>query len=245
MADQLTLTELGFRIALLPPLARGAAGDGPPVFSRALAGPWLHARRLIELWKVVDGDDTSLTQAFRFLDQEAVAGAISKTLTAKDCPVSDPRYWNFPALDDLLPELQELSWQAMLAGALWVEGIKGVRGKRHRAVLPAELPRLRPDWELSRLVLGTSDKFIDVRARRPPAEPVRKTWKDKPTQAKVDAAMEEIAKGYPPDVHPSEQEIWNKLKAKLEATRQQARNAIKKHPRLRGQRGYSSTKSPS
>src|SRR5262249_58306496 len=175
MVDSLPLAELEFRIALLPAISRGAH----------LAGPTLHARRLVELWKVDDNDDVPLAQAFRLLDTEAVAGAILRTVMAGEYP-GDRRHWIFPPLADLLPELQELAWQAMLDGALLVEAIKGVRGTRPRVVLLAELPRLRPDWRLSRLVRvgcdgcdgeigrGGRDEFIDVRVRRPPAEPVKK-----------------------------------------------------------------------
>jgi len=247
MTDPLPLTELEFRIALLPPISRGAH----------LAGPTLHAQRLVGLWKVDDGADVSLAQAFRLLDAETVAGAILRTLMAGDYS-SDPRHWIFPPLVDLLPELQECVWQAVLDGTLLVEGIKGVRGTRHRAVLAAELPRLTPDWRLSRLVCdgcddrdggigdGVRDEFIAVRVRRPPAEPIKKAWRDKPRQADVDDAMGEVAReyqDYPPDApRPAFDLIWDKLKVRCgDVTREQARNALaSRAPHLRGQRGYSS-----
>lgn len=231
MAELIAWAELEFRIAVRP----------PPISRGVFDGPRLHAARLIELWKVDDGDDVPLAQTFRLLDVGAVAGAILRTLTAKEY-CGDPLYWHFPSLNDLLPELRDLSWQGMLDGTLPVEAIKGVRGTRPRAVLVAELPRLRPDWELSRLVLGTSDEFIDVRVRRVPAEPIKKAWREKPTKKAVEAAMLDIAKGYPPGARPGEAKILAKLKARLPgATRAQERDAVKKcAPHLRGQRGYSS-----
>jgi hypothetical protein len=138
MAVLLPLAELE-SIALLPPISRGAHLGGPP----------LHARRLIDIWQVADGDDVPLAQAFRLLDEGAIAGAILRTLHAGDREYSgDPRHWIFPPFADLLPELRGLSWQLMLDGALQVEGVRGARGKRRRAILPAELPRLAPDWNL-------------------------------------------------------------------------------------------------
>jgi len=118
-------------------------------------------------------------QAFRLLDTEAVMRAILRTRATRDYP-GDPRYWILPPLADLLPALHELAWQAMLDGTLLVEAIKGVRGTRPRAVLPAELPQLVPDWGLSRLVRDGDagrDEFIDICVRRPPAEPDKKAWR--------------------------------------------------------------------
>jgi hypothetical protein len=51
-ADPLTLAELEFRIAQLPPISRGTH----------LGGPTLHAARLAALWQA--DDDVSLAQAF-------------------------------------------------------------------------------------------------------------------------------------------------------------------------------------
>ena len=135
MAD--ALAELELRILLLPPISRGAH----------LAGPALHAQRLVELWGVEGGDDLPLTEAFRLLDSDAVTGVILRTLYASDREYHNPHpsYWVFASLDDMLPELRDLSWQAMLTGALLVEA---VRGKRCQVVQPAELLRLAPDWEL-------------------------------------------------------------------------------------------------
>ena len=165
----LATAELEFRILLLPPISRGTH----------LSGPHLHAQRLVELWKVDEGDDIPLAQAFRLLDAKAVVGAILRTLVAGDYP-NDARHWVFPSLTNLLPELHELSWHAMLDGVLSVEAIKGLKGKRHRVVAPVELPRLRPDWQLSRLCLGERDEFVDVRVRRPPIEPIQKRWRVSP-----------------------------------------------------------------
>jgi hypothetical protein len=217
-----------------------------PAISRSVhfAGPALHARRLVELWKVDAADDVPLAQAFRLLDVEAVAWAILRTLMAGDYS-GDPRHWVFPPLVDLLPELQELAWQAMLDGALRVEAVKGVRGTRPRLVLPAELPRLRADWGLSRLVRaggddgdggdggiggGGRDEFIDVRVRRPAAELVKPAWRpDKPSQKDVDAGVQKLAQTHSPGSL-SEEEF---LKALAElvpgAVRTHIRAAVEKH----------------
>ena len=223
MVDSLPLAELEFRIALLPAISRGAH----------LAGPTLHARRLVELWKVDDNDDVPLAQAFRLLDAETVARAILRTSATRDYP-SDPCHWIFPPLADLLPELQECAWQAMLDGALLVEAIKGVRGTRLRVVLPTELPRLAPDWRLSRLVrdgcdeeIGGEgrDEFIDVHVRRPPVERVKKAWRDKPSQKDVDAAVKYLVQSSPGSL--SEEEIWQDVKVLVPSlTRKQVRAAI-------------------
>jgi hypothetical protein len=231
--------ELQLRIALLPPISRGAHLDGPP----------LHAQRLIELWQVADGDNVPLAQAFRFVDKETVAGTILRTLYLSDTEYPDGgHHWHFPGIGDLLPELREAAWQLMLDGALEVKGIKGVRGNRHRAILPAELPRLTPDWGLSRLTRGARrDEFIDVRVRRPPAEPIKKAWRgEKPSRENLREAMRSIAKDYPADVHPPEPEIWDALKKRLghAVTRAQARDALKDHA-LKGRRGRRWSKSPS
>jgi hypothetical protein len=259
MADLLPLIELELRIALLPPISRGAH----------LGGPRLHAQRLVDLWKIGGGDDVLLVQAFRLLDADVVAGAILRTTAAGDCP-GDPRHWVFPPLADLLPELHALAWQAVLEGALLITAIKGVRGTRRRRVLLAELPRLRPDWRLSRLVHDERDgcdgcdgqiggwgswhdEFIDVRVRRTPAESIKATWRhDKRSQEAVNDAMDEIAKGYLPAEEylkgaprPAFDEIWGKLKTRCgkDVTREQARNALlERAPHLRGRKGYSSKK---
>jgi hypothetical protein len=177
--------EIELRIALLPPISRGTH----------LAGPRLHAERLVELWKA-DGE-VVLAEAFRLLDVETVAGVILRTVTANEYE-GDPRHWHFPPFIDLLPPLRAAAWQTLLGGTLLIEAIKSVRGTRHRVVLPAELPRLAPDWNLSRLALNSRDEFIDVRCRRSPTEPIKKTWRlEKPSSAELDAAVREIAKTYP------------------------------------------------
>jgi hypothetical protein len=225
------LAELAFRILILPPIPRGAH----------LVGPDWHARRLVELWQVTESD-VLLADAFRLLDVNAVAGAILRgTVELKH--EGDPRYWTFPTLEKLLPELRELAWQRMLAGSLLVEGIS-IRGKRHRSVLPTELPRLTPDWELSRLTQGGRDEFIEVRIQRAPDEPpAKKTWREKPSNAQVESALADIAKGYPAGAQPAADEVLDKIRKRLgpEVTRSQVRAALKKSV-LHGRRGYRSTK---
>jgi hypothetical protein len=166
MVADLPAAELEFRIALLPPVSRGAH----------LAGPSLHAQRLVEFWKVADADEVSLAQAYRLLGAAAVEAAIWRLVGANEYP-GDTRYWAFPPLEDLLPELHEATWQTMLTGTLVTTAIRGVRGKTRRVILPAEMVRLTPDWELSRLGETTSDKFTDVRVRQAPAVPIKSTWR--------------------------------------------------------------------
>jgi hypothetical protein len=252
MTEQFAVKELKARIALLPAISRGAP-ISEAWSARALAGPWLHADRLIDLWPVADGEDVPLAQAFRFLDIEAVHGAILRALGAKDYPASDPRYWFFPPLEDLLPELRELSWQAMLVGALKVEAIKSVQGKRAkrpRRVPPIELPRVAADWELARLVRDGADAFIEVRVRRATAEPVKEAWRPHPSEGELRGAVEEVARRYQSGARPSfDDEVLPALKAHLrrpDLPRQTGRDAWTKYaPHLKGQRGYRSTKSPS
>jgi hypothetical protein len=239
MADLLPQAELEFRILLLPPISRGTR----------LEGPALHAKRLCELWKVEDGD-VALGEAFRLLDASIVAGVLWRIITTDNFAdrCTDPRYWIFPSLDELVPALREEAWQEMLAGTLTVEAIKGVRGKRHRVVLPAELARLVPDWKLLRLTLDGRDEFIDARVRRRPAESVKKAWRERRDQAAIKNATLQIAKRHPPGTQPpSASEFWGELKELLgpTVTREQARNALKDYaPHLIGRRGYSKGKSP-
>jgi hypothetical protein len=234
VADPLPAAELELRIALLPPISRGTH----------FGGPALHARRLVELWKVDPGVDVSLAQAFRLLDVNAVEGAIWRALGAQEY-AGEPRHWTFPGIEGLLPELRELSWQDILGGTLITEAIKGVRGKRHRTVLPAELPRLKPDWELSRLTVDGRDVFIDVRIRRAPSAPVKKNWREPSSEKVLKSVMQDIERPYPPDAKPPFKEIFAALRDRLpDLPRDVARNALIKYaPRLCGRRGYRGTKS--
>jgi hypothetical protein len=233
--DVLGVAEIEFRIALLPPISRGAH----------LAGPRLHAERLTELWRA--NGEVPLAEAFRLLDVDAVAGVILRTVTAGEYE-GDPRHWVFPPLADLLPPLRAQAWEAALDGELVLEGIKGITGRRHHALTPALLPRLTPDWELSRLLRDSRDEYIDVRARRMPAEVLPRPWQPKPTRSEVEAVAKEIAQAYPPPAQLPFDDFWAMLKARhSKTTRQQALDAQKScAPHLRGQRGYrSKIKSPS
>jgi hypothetical protein len=237
LAESIPFFELELRIALFcPRISRGAH----------LGGPAIHAERLVELWKVEADDDVPLAQAFRLLDAETVARAISRTalMSDNDYP-NDPVHWPLPPLGDMLPELQAAVWEALLDGALLVEAIKGLNGTRRRAVLPVELARLRPDWSLSRLCLGKQDEFISARVRRAPAKPVKKNWRERPSDEAVDTGMREIAKGYGSDARPALEDVWKALKTLPgleEVTREQVRKVLKKKAfsRLSGQRGYRS-----
>jgi hypothetical protein len=237
LAESIPFFELELRIALFcPRISRGAH----------LGGPAIHAERLVELWKVEADDDVPLAQAFRLLDAETVARAISRTalMSDNDYP-NDPVHWLLPPLGDLLPELQAAVWEALLDGALLVEAIKGLHGMRRRAVLPVELARLRPDWSLSRLCLGERDEFVAARVRRAPTKPVKKNWRELPSDEAVENGMREIAKGYGPDARPAFEEVSKALKALPgleEVTREQVREVLgkKAFSHLRGQRGYRS-----
>lgn len=121
---ELPLAEIEFRLALLPPISRSAH----------LAGPKLHAERLIELWKA-DGE-VALAEAFRLLDVATVAGVILRTVVAGDYDEGDPHHWLFPRFADLLLSLREAAWQEILAGKLGLEAIKGVTGRQHRPLAP-------------------------------------------------------------------------------------------------------------
>jgi hypothetical protein len=177
-------------------------------------------------------DDVPLSQAFRLLDVEAVARAIANTalMSDNDYP-NDPVHWPLPPLGDMLPELQAAVWEALLDGALLVEAIKGLNGTRRRAVLPVELARLRPDWSLSRLCLGKQDEFISARVRRAPAKPVKKNWRERPSDEAVDTGMREIAKGYGSDARPALEDVWKALKTLPgleEVTREQVRKSSRR-----------------
>jgi len=231
MAD-LPLVEIEFRMTLLPPISRGTH----------LAGPRLHAERLVALWKA-DGE-VSLGQAFRLLDVESVAGAILRTSVERDYR-GNPRYWHFPPLADLLPELRALTWQEVLADRLTVEGIASERGKRHRVLSALELPRLSPDWQLSRLMRGDSDRYVDVQVRLPSAAPERSWWKRPPDDV-LKAAIKEIASGYAPGVQPTFDEVHAALNQRLgdQVPRDEARNILKTlAPQLIRGRGHRVTKS--
>lgn len=219
MADDPELIDFETTILLLPPVSRGAH----------LVGPLLHAQRLVELWKGDANTDTAvpLALAFRLLDAEAIAGAISRAAATEEYS-SRPSYWDLPSAEVLLAGLRELVWQAMLEGTLQVEAIEGVRGTRYRVLLPAELPRLTPDWGLSRLMLDGRDEFIGVRARRMPAEPVQRAWREPIAKADLKAAAEAIAQIYA-GTQPSEEEFWGKLKdqtGRQDLTREEARKAL-------------------
>jgi hypothetical protein len=235
--DVLGTAELALRIALLPPISRGAH----------LAGPRLHAQRLIELWKT-DGE-VPFAEAFRLLDVDAVAGVILRTVAMSEYE-GDPRHWHFPPLTDLLPPLRETAWQEILAGRLVLEAIKGITGRRHQPLAPAALPRLIPDWKLSRLTRDGRDEYIEVRVRPMPATDIPRPWQPKPSPEQIKAAAKAIAKDYPPpDGWLPFAKFWAELKARAGAgvTKRQALRALDDHaPHLRihpGHRGKN--KSPS
>jgi hypothetical protein len=240
VAEPIVLADLEWRIAMLPPISRGAHLGGPP----------LHAERLIALWKVDDEDDVPLADAFRLLDVKAVAGAIMRTAIymCENTITDDHRYWAFPSLEAMMPELQEMAWRAALDGTLQIDAVKAPKGKRRITVTSAELRRLHPDWPGSGLVFhlphGDRDAFVDARVRRAPAAwvaPVKKPWSaKKPSEAPLRNAMLAIAKTYPTGAKPAREEIWQRLKGELGdgVTRQQARDALNKYaPQLRGERG--------
>jgi len=227
VAELLALAELELQVDLLELISRGAHLDGPIQ----------QARRLVGLWKVDSGDDVPLAQAYRLLDAKPVAGVIRRTVgTEEYADAGDPRYWIFPGLGSLEPQLRALSWQAMLDGELVVEAKPGVRGKRYRAVSPAELVRLTPDWTVSRLLRDGVDVFIDARVRRPSPEVVKKTWREHPDRSAVVRAMAKIAES---GSNPSQQDLLSMLRVEFPGLpRQMMRDAFPQVPQLRGRRGY-------
>jgi hypothetical protein len=218
--------EIELRIALLPPISRGAH----------LAGPQLHAERLVALWEA-DGA-VALGEAFRLLDVEAVAGVL-RTVVAGDYDSGDPRHWHFPPFADLLPELREAAWQEALAGRLVLEAIKGITGRRHQPLVPALLPRLIPDWVLSRLTRDGRDEYIDVRVRPMPATAIPRPWQEKPSRDELKDAVEDAAEAYSSEDPPLFDEFWAAVKIRAPGTTQiQMRKALKEQvPRLLRTRG--------
>ena len=74
MAEPIPLAELEMQIALLPRLSRGVH----------LGGPAIHAKRLVEFWKVGDDDDVPLEQSFRLLSVKEVERAIARAALMSD-----------------------------------------------------------------------------------------------------------------------------------------------------------------
>src|SRR5262249_54461389 len=106
---------------------------------------------------------------------------------------------------------------------------------------------LAPDWRLSRLVRdgcdeeiggGGRDEFIDVHVQRPPVEPVKKAWRDKPSQKDVDAAVKGLAQAHSSGSL-TQGKIWAALKPAVPGeTRKQTRGALRRHaPQLTRPRG--------
>jgi hypothetical protein len=224
VVDVLGAAELEFRIALLTPISRSAH----------LASPRRHAERLVKLWHSPDGE-VSLAEAFRLLGVDAVAGVIQRVATERDYQ-GDPRIWHFPPLAELLPELREAAWQEALAGKLVLEGVKGIRGRRHQPVELALLPRLTPEWELARLTRDGRDEWIDVRACPIAAAALPKPWqKGKPSCHEIKAAAQDAAEAYSSEDPPSFDQFWAAIKIRAPgATQLQVRDALKKHvPHLR------------
>ena len=219
----------------MPPISRGAH----------LAGPRLHAERLTALWKA-DGP-VALGEAFRLLDVEAVAGVILRTVVAGDSDEGDPRHWYFPPFPDLLPPLRAQAWQEILAGKLVLEAIKSITGRRHQPLVPTLLPRLTPDWALSRLTRDGLDEYIEVRARPMPATDIPRPWQPKPSPGEVEAAVNKIAQAHPPPDWLPFPNFWAELKARLgpEVTRSVAIDSLKYAPHLRGKRGQTRQKKSS
>ncbi|MGO8918014.1 MAG: hypothetical protein ACLQJR_19090 [Stellaceae bacterium] len=219
--------ELEWRIARLPPLSRGLH----------LAGPRAHAERLVVLWRS-DGP-VPLSEAFRLLDADMVAGAILRTIAASEDGYPDPRHWRFPDLEALLPELRACLWQEIQAGHLLVKADR-------RTLPPKDLARLTADWQLSELCRSGRAEFVGVTARRrpPAASPQQKKQKrHKPiAQDAIKAATMTVAESYPADAKPPFDEFWGKLKKLLPGIpRRTALAALNDYaPHLKGKRGYQS-----
>ena len=262
MAESIPFAELELRIAFLPPVSRGAHLGGPAIHAERLVELWkIEAGDDVPLeqaFRLLDAETVAgvILRATLAKDAGVEAWTVEHLAKfwdaadnndgeapAKDYP-SDPRYWTFPSLSGLLFELQELCWEALLDGVWRTEALKIVRGKigkTPRVISPIELPRLRPDWKLSRLCRGDQDEWLDVRVRRTSVEPPAE--RQRPSQAALRAelkrAMEEIAQGYSKGVRPPFKEIEAALKTRLPwVTRRQAREAVAKYtPQLHGERG--------
>jgi hypothetical protein len=230
----LPLAEVEARLMLLPPISRGTH----------LRGPTLYAERLVELWRA--SDDVALSEAFRLLDASSVAGVLLRAVVNDDpSPRSaDRRYWKFPALTELLPALREQAWKGMLAGRFMVEGIPGERGKQHRPLSPSELPRLSPDWQLSRLIRDGCDAYVEVRVSDPPPVAPVKRWRKPPPQKDIKDALLAILKTAPTlSGENLEDALCERLGEGM--TRQKARAAIKQWaPQTVKPRGRPRKKSP-
>lgn len=190
------------------------------------------------------GDDVPLSQAFRLLSVPEIARAIDRTAHMSDHDYSnDPVHWPLPPLVDLLPELHDAVWRALLRGEMQLEATRYARGgisKIARLVPPIELPRLRPDWKLSRLCRGELDEFVEARVRWAPVEPVARK---RPSKSELKASMVEIERQYPVDARPPFKDIEAALKVRHPGvTQKQAREALAYAPRLRGERGRRSTR---
>jgi hypothetical protein len=183
-----------------------------------------------------------LAEAFRLLDVETVAGVILRTVVAGDYSGGDSRHWHFPPFAELLPSLREAAWQEVLAGRLVLEAIKGITGRRHQPLVPALLPRLTPDWELSRLTRDDRDdrdEYIDVQVRPMPATDIPRPWQKKPSRDELKDAVEDAAEAYSSGDPPLFDEFWAAVKIRAPGTTQiQMRKALKKQvPRLHRKRG--------
>lgn len=217
--------EIELRIALLPPISRGAH----------LAGPHLHAERLVALWKA--DAPVTLGEAFRLLGVEAVAEVILQA--SVECDGGDPRHWQFPPFAVLLALLRAQVWEEMLAGKITLEAIKGFRGRRHQPLAPTLLPRLAPDWELGRLTRAVQDEYIDVRARPALVSAIPRPWQQKPSNAEVGNVVADVAKAFSSANPPSFDEFWALVKDRLPGTTlHQMRKALREQaPHLRRARG--------
>jgi hypothetical protein len=199
------LFEIAAAIAFLEPISRGVH----------LAGPRLHAERLVELWRA-EGP-VPLAQAFRLLNVSAVEGAIWQTMNAIG-EFGNSRHWQFPEIEQLLPALRDLVWQEILAGRLVTEAItdKG----RSCALVPAKLQFLEPDWPDSRLRREGRLEFASAEVKRPQpaAVPLRQA-----SEAEIGRCIAKIVKEWPGAKPPEEDDLLKMVKAKLGAGVQRSR----------------------
>jgi hypothetical protein len=138
----------------------------------------------------------------------------------------------------------------LLAVGEWIVEIRPLNklGAPRRRLRPDEAGELRIEGDLydpnALLLRGPRRQrlyglfFPAPRTSEPPhAGPVKKAWRNHPTKLELSAAMKEIERDYPPGAHPSENEIWDKLKARWPTLpRQSARDALA-NSRLKGERG--------
>jgi hypothetical protein len=218
-----------FKIAFLEPISRGVH----------LAGPRLHAERLVKIWHTEEA--VRLEQAFRLLDVSLVESVIWRTMN-EISEFGDECHWQFPEFEQLLPPLCDQVWQETLNGRLTIEGTTA-DGKRH-GLLPAKLQFLKPDWPTSRLHSEGHLKYVEVTVKRP-AVSVSPSPRKVVSDAELGRCIQQIVtdwanptedikrvvKDWKADKQPEESELLELVRTRLDAriSRKRLRLVMKNH----------------